>query len=77
MAGGHKVNQLKKIEAELLRRGLQVRRTSKGHLLIRDPETGNTTMIGGESISGRFNRNKHNAKAQLRLVNAHDISTKH
>ena len=78
MAGGHSTRKLEKIEEELIRRGLKVRRTTKGHLLIADPVTGKTTMIGGESIKGRKgNRNVYNAKAQLKIVGADDISTKH
>lgn len=77
MASGHKNRQLEKIKAELERRNLRVRRTTKGHLLITDPATGRTTMIGGESINGtRGNRNVYDAKSQLKVVNAHDISTK-
>lgn len=74
---GHKTRTIARIAAELERRGLEVRHTKKGHLLIRDPKTGVTTMVGGESLSGRGNRNVHNAKMQLRRVNAQDINTKY
>lgn len=73
----HNERALMRIASELEQRGLSVRRTKKGHLLIRDPKTNITTMVGGESLSGRSNRNVHNAKSQLRRVNAHDISTRH
>ena len=72
----HNARKLKEITSELERRGLTVRHTKKGHLLITDPLTGTTTMMGGESMSGRGNRNIHDTKRQLRRVNAHDIKIK-
>lgn len=72
----HNVRTLVKIAEDLESRGFHVRRTKKGHLLITDPATKITTMVGGESLSGRGNRRVHDTKKQLRRINVTDINTR-